>query len=154
MIKMKAPSKPTQKQIAQALQISPRRVSQLTLDGMPVDSIAAAEKWRQDRLAKDNTAEALRAERILLIRAQRHRAEIENDVRSGELLPIGEVRADCITVCSRARDRFLRMSHDLPPRLEGLSADRIAQIIHTEVVQTLEALCRDFTKLYDSPGDA
>ena len=151
---MKSQSKPTQKQIAEALQISPRRVSQLILDGMPVDSIEAAQRWRQDRLAKDNTAEALRAERILLIRAQRHRAEIENDVRSGELLEIGEVRRDCVTVCSRARDRFLRMSHDLPPRLEGLSADRIAQIVHEEVTLTLEALCRDFAKLYGTQGDA
>ena len=150
---MKAPSKPTQKQIAEALQISPRRVSQLILDGMPVDSIEAAQRWRQDRLAKDNTAEALRAERILLIRAQRHRAEIENDVRSGELLEIGEVRADCITVCSRARDRFLKLSNDLPPKLEGLSADRIAQIVHDEVTETLTNLCRDFQRLYQCQAD-
>lgn len=150
---MKPQSKPTQKQIAEALQISPRRVSQLVLDGMPVDSIEAAEKWRRDRLAKDNTAEQLRAERILLIRAQRHRAEIENDVRSGELLEKGDVQRDCTAVCSRARDRFLRMSNDLPPQLEGLTADKIAEIIHLEVVQTLENLCRDFARLYSSQDD-
>ena len=153
IIKMKSQSKPTQKQIAEALQISPRRVSQLVLDGMPVDSIAAAEKWRVEKKAGDSSVEALRSERILLIRAQRHRAEIENDVRSGELLEIGEVRRDCVTVCSRARDRFLKMSNDLPPKLSGLPTEKIAEIIHLEVVGTLEALCRDFAKLYGSQGD-
>lgn len=150
---MKSQSKPTQKQIAEALQISPRRVSQLILDGMPVDSIAAAEKWRQDRLAKDNTAEALRGERIRLVRAQAERHETENEVRRGQLLEIGDVRADCIRVTTLARDRFLRLSHDLPPKLEGLSADRIAAIIHEEVVQTLENLCRDFQRLYQCQAD-
>ena len=151
---MKPQSKPTQKQIAEALQISPRRVSQLILDGMDVSSIEAAEKWRAEKKAGDSSVEALRSERILLIRAQRHRAEIENDVRSGELLEKGNVRADCIRVTTLARDRFLRLSHDLPPKLEGLSADRIAQIVHEEVTLTLEALCRDFARLYGSPGDA
>ena len=151
---MKPQSKPTQKQIAEALQISPRRVSQLILDGMDVSSIEAAQRWRQDRLAKDNTGEALRAERIRLVRAQAERHEVENEVRRGELLPIGEVRADCIRVTTLARDRFLKMSHDIPPRLEGLSADKIAKIIHEEVTGTLEALCRDFTRLYSANLDA
>jgi len=53
-------------------------------------------------------------------------------------------------VCSVARDRFLRLSDDLPPRLEGLTADKIAQIIHDEVTLTLENLCRAFQKLYSA----
>ena len=149
---MKAP-KVTQSQIAQALGISTRRVTQLIKDGLPVDSIAAAEKWRADKAQGDSTVEALRAERIRLVRAQAERHEVENEVRRGELLPIGTVQRDCVTVCSRARDRFLRMSNDLPPRLEGLPADKIAKIIHEAVTATLENLCRDFAKLYNSQDD-
>ena len=144
---------PTNKELATALNVTVRRVGQLKSEGMPADSIAAAIAWRQNKQAGDSSSETLRAERIRLVRAQAERHETENEVRRGELLPIGEVRADCIRVTTLARDRFLRMSHDLPPRLEGLSADRIAQIIHTEVVQTLEALCRDFARLYGSQAD-
>jgi hypothetical protein len=144
------PPKVTQKKIAQALGISTRRVTQLIKDGLPVDSIAAAEKWRAEKAQGDSTVEALRAERILLIRCQRERVQIENDVRSGELLLAGDVQRDSMKVCSLARDRFLRLSNDLPPRLEGLAADKIAKIIHETVTATLEHLCRDFTRLYSS----
>ena len=144
---------PTNSELAAALNVTARRVGQLKAEGMPCDSIPAALAWRQNKLAGDSSTEALRAERIRLVRAQAERHEVENEVRRGQLLEIGEVRRDCITVCSRARDRFLRMSHDVPPRLEGLSADRIAQIIHTEVVQTLENLCRDFQRLYQCQAD-
>ena len=145
---------PTNSELAEALGVSVRRIGQLKAENMPCDSIPAAQAWRQNKQAGDNTAEALRAERIRLVRAQVERHETENEVRRGELLPIGEVRADCIRVTTLARDRFLKMSHDLPPRLEGLSADRIAAIVHDEVVQTLENLCRDFQRLYGAQGDA
>ena len=144
---------PTNKELAAALGVSVRRVGQLKASQMPCDTIAAAVAWREQQQHGDNTAEQLRAERIRLVRAQAERHETENEVRRGELLPIGEVRADCIRVTTLARDRFLRMSHDLPPRLEGLSADRIAKIIHEEVVATLENLCRDFQRLYGAQGD-
>ena len=144
---------PSNAELATALGVSVRRVGQLKAENMPCDSIAAALAWREQQQHGDNTTEQLRAERIRLVRAQAERHETENEVRRGELLPIGEVRADCITVCSRARDRFLKMSNDLPPRLEGLTADRIAAIIHDEVVQTLENLCRDFQRLYQCQAD-
>ena len=145
---------PTNAELAAALGVSVRRVGQLKAEGLPCDTIAAAIAWRSQKQAGDNTAEALRGERIRLVRAQAERHEQENLVRLGELLPIGEVRADVVKVSTLARDRFLRMSHDLPPRLEGLSADKIAKIIHEEVTGTLEALCRDFTRLYSANLDA
>ena len=110
--------------------------------------------WRQNKLAGDSSTEALRTERIRLVRAQAERHEVENEVRRGELLEKGDVQRDCITVCSRARDRFLKLSNDLPPRLMGLTENQVAQIIHDEVTETLENLCRDFTKLYGSQADA
>ena len=151
---MKAPSKPTQKKIAQALQISTRRVTQLVKDGMPFDSIESAQKWRAEKAQGDSTVEALRAERIRLLRAQAERHEQENLVRSGQLLELGQVKNDCLIVCGKARDRFLSMSNELPPKLTGLATEKIAEIIHIEVTITLEALCRDFTRLYSSNLDA
>ena len=144
------PPKVTQKQIAQALGISTRRVTQLIKDGMPCDSIQAAIAWRSQKQSGDSTAEALRAERIRLLRAQAERHETENEVRRGQLLELGQVKADCLIVCGKARDRFLKMSNDLPPRLEGLSANKLAKVLHDEVTLTLENLRKDFQKLYSA----
>ena len=145
---------PTNKELAEALGVSVRRIGQLrSEEGMPCDSIPAALAWRQNKLAGDNTTEALRSQRIRLVAAQATRHETENLVRRGDLLEKGDVQRDCVTVCSRARDRFLKMSNDLPPKLSGLPTEKIAAIIHEEVVATLENLCRDFARLYGSQVD-
>lgn len=144
---------PSNKELAEALGVSVRRVGQLKKEDMNCDSIPEAIAWRNRKQSGDNTAEALRAERIRLLRAQAERHEQENLVRSGQLLEIGHVQRDCVIVTSKARDRFLKMSHNLPPRLEGLSADKIEKIIHDEVVSTLENLCRDFQRLYQCQAD-
>jgi phage terminase Nu1 subunit (DNA packaging protein) len=141
---------PSNSELAEALGVSVRRVGQLKSEKMPCDSIPAALAWRQNKQAGDNTAEALRGERIRLLKAQAERHETENLVRRKQLLEIGDVRADCLIVCGKARDRFLKMSNNLPPKLSGLATEKIAEIIHLEVVQTLENLCRDFAKLYGS----
>ena len=145
---------PTNKELAAALGVSVRRVGQLKTEGMPTDSIPTALAWRQNKQAGDSSTEALRAERIRLVRAQAERHEVENEVRRGQLLEKGDVQRDVVKVSTLARDRFLKLSHDLPPKLEGLSAHRIAAIIHEEVTLTLETLCRDFAKLYGSQADA
>jgi hypothetical protein len=146
-------SAPKNSELATALAVTVRRVAQLKAEQMPCDSIQAAIAWRSQKASGDSTAEALRAERIRLLRAQAERHETENEVRRGQLLEIGDVKADCLLVCGKARDRFLKMSNDLPPRLEGLSANKIAKVLHDEIVATLENLCRDFAKLYSSQDD-
>ena len=143
-------STPKNSELATALAVTVRRVGQLKSDGMPSDSIQAAIAWRAQKQSGDSTAEALRTERIRLLRAQAERHETENEVRRGQLLEIGDVQRDSMKVCSLARDRFLRLSFDLPPRLEGLSANMLAKVLHDEIVATLENLCRDFQKLYST----
>ena len=109
---------PTNKELAEALGVSIRRVGQLKTEGLPADSIAAAIAWRQNKQAGDSSSEALRAERIRLVRAQAERHEVENEVRRGELLPIGEVKRDIIIVTSKARMSPL-LSLDVSPMREN-----------------------------------
>ena len=150
---MKSPI-PKNSELAAALNVTVRRVGQLKAENMPGDSIPAALAWRNQKQSGDSTADALRAERIRLLRAQAERHEQENLVRSGQLLELGQVKNDCLIVCGKARDRFLSMSNELPPKLTGLATEKIAEIIHIEVTGTLEALCRDFTRLYSTNMDA
>ena len=46
----------SQKQLAERWELSPGRISQLVSDGMPLDSVEAAEKWRAERHAETGIA--------------------------------------------------------------------------------------------------
>lgn len=137
----------TLNELVAALKIGKRRVSALLKLGMPDDPKAAI-AWRKER-ESDGSVEALRKERILLVKAQREKIETETGVRRGELLPIGEVRQSIYRVCRAARDEFLKLaSNDLPPRLEGASASEIMKILKAEVHAILTRLSDETTDLY------
>ncbi len=112
----------TIKAIAAALGVTPRRVSQLKLAGMPTDSIAASEAWRkrEDLGNADFSPERLRASRIKLLDLQAERQQIENDKTTGLLVPIGEVKADAVRFTYGAKTALLGLLGSLPPSLCGL----------------------------------
>ena len=138
---------PTNKELAAALGVSVRRVGQLKSENMPCDTIAGALAWREQQQHGDNSTEQLRSQRIRLVAAQAEKQEQENQVRAGELLPIGEVKRDIILVTSKARDAFLQFPDELSPRLEGLSAPAIGKILHDSCRLVLEELCRELARI-------
>ena len=50
-------------------------------------------------------------------------------VETGELIPKGEVQNDATRVYSAVRAELLKLSSDIPPRLEGLSASKMQGIL-------------------------
>jgi plasmid maintenance system antidote protein VapI len=134
------------KALADALEITPRRVSQLLKEGLPLDPEAAI-AWRK-RNQGGRSVEALREERIKLVKAQRQKLEEEAAARRGDLIPAGEVLESCHRAYSAARDELLKFVHDLPPRLEGLSAPRIQRILHAEVMGVLRRLSDETNERY------
>ena len=80
---------PTIAELAAALDVTGRRVSQLKADGMPCETLAAALAWRAAKTEVTDSVEELRLQRIQLVREQRVRAEIFNQVRRGELINMG-----------------------------------------------------------------
>jgi hypothetical protein len=142
----------TLNELAAALKIGKRRVSALLENGMP-DTVPEALQWRADRESGDGSAEALRKERILLIRAQRERVETENAIARGDLVSAAEVRQSVYRVCRATRDEFLKMaSNDLPPRLEGATAAQIQKILKAEVLAILTRLSDESANAFNNPA--
>ncbi len=135
----KTPPPPTISALAKALSVSPRRVSQLILDGMPRETIEGAIAWRGAKQVTDS-AEQLRRKRIEVAEQQRVKLELENRVRRGELLPAGEVESSAIQVCSASRAALLSLTNTLPPRLAGLTESKILTILRTEFFKILRDL--------------
>ena len=71
---------------------------------------------------------------------------VQTDTR--ELVPVGEVRQSMTKVVSAARGELLKMSADLPPRVEGLSAPQIQRVIRDSVIEILARLADETSALY------
>ena len=140
---------PTTKSLAEALNVSPRRVSQLRAAGMPCTSISEALEWRAKQETshanKSDSAEQLRRERIQLVKSQREKIDIENRVRRGELISGAEVQNQATRVYSRVRGELLRLASDLPPRLAGLSEGPMQGLIRAAIVEILTDLSNETT---------
>ena len=65
-----------------------------------------------------------------------------------ELVGVGEVRQSMTKVVSAARGELLKMSADLPPRVEGLSAPQIQRVIRDSVIEILARLADETSALY------
>ena len=125
--------------LAAALKVSKRRVSQLLAEGMPSDP-AAALKWREEKQSGDGSPEELRRQRIELVREQRRKLKLENEVRAGHLVSAASVQASATNVAATARNRLLKSANDLPPRLAGLGEVAILKILRAEYLEILTDL--------------
>lgn len=139
----------TNQALAAALNVSTRRVGQLLAAGMP-DTVAEAVEWKRQRESGDTSAEALRGERIQLVRAQRERAVIENKIRLREFVDAGEVRESMTRIYSAVRGELLKLPTEISPRLEGLQPTAICKLLRDEIIDILTRLSDENSKLYQT----
>jgi hypothetical protein len=147
----KKPPAATIKSIADALGVTPRRVSQLRQAGMPCDTIAAAESWRSRKSAAGEiSVDALRKARFHLIESQQRKIDLENRLRAGELMPVSECYEGGLIIGSGMKAALLRLMNDLPPRLEGCTAIEIFRVLK----DAFYAMLRDASEsnfFFDTP---
>ena len=146
---------PTLATLADALGITVRRVSMLKGDGMPTASVADALAWREAQAgrqtAKGDSAEELRQKRIALLKQQERRARLDADERAGVLVSRAEADSNAYACGCAVRGVLMKLENDLPPRLEGLTANAICQVLRTEFRQVLETLADGNSELWQSP---
>jgi phage terminase Nu1 subunit (DNA packaging protein) len=145
---------PTRAALAEALQVSPARITQLRKDGMPTTTIAEAKRWRDAQAGKHrgrtDSAEELRQRRIALLRQQERRTKIDADERAKKLIPIAEVDERDTRIGFAVRAALISLEHHLPPKLAGLTEQQIAAILHDELHQTLEQLSDERSDFWKS----
>jgi hypothetical protein len=105
--------------LCEALGLSKRRVSELLKQGMPDDPQAAL-AWRDAR-ESDDSAAALRRERIGLVRAQRLAVELANQKAQGELVSKNEVISDHIKIGAAVASFIRRWEREIPQVCLGLT---------------------------------
>ena len=109
----------TLNELCQALNLGKRRVSELLRQGMPDDPQGAAE-WRNAK-ENDDSATALRRERIGLVRAQRLAVELANQKAQGELVSKNEVISDHIKIGAAVASFIRRWEREIPQVCLGLT---------------------------------
>lgn len=127
----------TLNELCRALNLGKRRVSELLKQGMP-DSPQAALAWREAK-ESDDSATALRRERIGLVRAQRLAAELANQKAKGELVPRSEVEADTVRIASAIKAMLRAFEVQLPQLCLGLSLSQSAPLVRQRLREIQQA---------------
>jgi phage terminase Nu1 subunit (DNA packaging protein) len=127
----------TLNELCQALNLGKRRVSELLRQGMPDDPQGAAE-WRNAK-ENDDSATALRRERIGLVRAQREAAEIANKKAQGELVSRTEVETDTVRIASAMKAMLKAFEVQLPQLCLGLTLSQSAPLVRQRLRQIQNA---------------
>ena len=117
----------TLNELCQALNLGKRRVSELLRQGMPDDPQAAL-AWRDAR-ESDDSATALRRERIGLVKAQREAAEIANKKALCDLVSRAEVETDTVRIASAIKAMLRAFEVQLPQICLGLTLSQSAPLV-------------------------
>jgi hypothetical protein len=132
------------KALAEALGISPRRVSSLLSEGMPT-TIPEAKVWRglpsdNSQPVSDDSPAELRRRRIALLKKQEEKIALELDVRRGDLIEKGQVYADSLRCYSYAKAQLMTLPNSLPGQLAGLGEAAMCVILRNAIIAILSEL--------------
>jgi len=131
--------------------ISPETIRKDWAKGAPRGSAEGYLRWREKNIrkgdpeARDLKAEKLRKEIELL--TERHLGEKRsNEIESGELVRIEEVHAKLAQCVARARAVIVsKFETELPPRQDGMPAERIAELNRAALDEVFAILGRKET---------
>ena len=82
----------------------------------------------------------LKRQRLRKLRGEADKIEMENRVRSGDLISRAQSQQSAMAVASTARARLLQTANTLPPRLAGLGEAAIQKILRAEFIEILTDL--------------
>lgn len=133
--------------LAAGLNITAGHCHKLIKGGMP-PTLPEALQWRLNRSSGDDTAQALRRERIALVREQKTKCKIDNEIRIREMIPSGEVKEGILRVVGTLKNSLYKLTNDVPPRLSGLDESDIQEILRVEIDRMLTALSDASHKLF------
>ena len=133
--------------LVDALGVEKRRVSALLKQGMP-DDVEGALAWRDEKSGGDTSAEALRKERILLVRVQREKVTHDLKMAKGDAVDIAEVEDAFSAIGAAIKGAVSRMEADLPPMLEGLPPSKMQTIIRDKCDEILALLEDQASKVW------
>jgi phage terminase Nu1 subunit (DNA packaging protein) len=137
----------TSKIVAQWLGLTERRVRQLRDEGVIEEYRAGLYDLqptvlRYIKYLGGTGKESLQTERMKLTAEKRKSAEMDNELRRGELHRAEDIETGIKTLCFNIRSRFLAMPAKLSPELAaaGRKQSKIFDILKTAIDEALEEL--------------
>lgn len=166
------PTELTQSALAEALGLDKSRVSQLKKQGMPTDSVEAAQRWRVARLnvaarkpapaafpplpeppPSDTEEEDFQRARTRREIAEANLSEMRERELAGQLIRVDAIRAAWARRISATRDALLQLPHRLAPVLAAESdMERVSHLLDAELRQCLHDLSRTATAGLSADG--
>ena len=137
--------------VAQALNLTPRRVQQLVDEGMPRESKGQYDlgkcmywyiRFLQDALQRRELPDDEKAERLRLTKAKADRAELDLSVARGQLIPIEVFEERLSAMIMAARQQLLALPARIAPRLEGEDRSSIKSDLESELKHALTGLAK------------
>jgi len=135
--------------LAKSLGYTARHTGSLLAKGMP-DTLNEARQWLSDREDND-TATALRRERIGLVKAQRLAAELSNKKTAGQLVPRSEVMADSIRIASAMQVFLRKLERELPQVCLGLTLNQSMPLVKNKVREIQNAFSDMSEEFFTQP---
>jgi hypothetical protein len=134
-IQMTTPKPPSRAALAQALQVSVRRVGQLIKDeSMPCDSIASAVAWKNAKDAPASPAdERLKEERILLVKEQSRVARARADEAEGRTISREELAYHFQRTAAAVSAALRVLEAELPSLALGLPLEKSKPILKAKI---------------------
>jgi hypothetical protein len=123
--------------LAKALGYTPRHTGTLIKAGMP-DTLPEARQYLSERENND-TAAALRRERIGLVRAQRLAAELANQRAKGELVPRSVIEADTVKIAMAMQVFLRKLEKELPQVCLGLTLSQSMPLVRQRIREVQQA---------------
>jgi phage terminase Nu1 subunit (DNA packaging protein) len=151
----------TSAKVAQALDITERRVQQLVHEGLPRIAAGKYDLWScaqwyirylqkaieaRATLNDDSSATTWQAEKKRLTRAQANIAELDYRQKIGELIPAHLVDDKFMSFAGTVHDRFLALPSKVAPRLEGETREVIRVKLFESIRDLLNTLSNDLAE--------
>jgi hypothetical protein len=134
--------------LSKALRLTKRQIGTLLLQGMP-DTPAEAIAWRKAEHSSDS-AEQLRRERILLIREQRQRVELENQRVRNEVVSIAEVKLSDTQIGCAVAAFAKSIEVELPALCLGLPLERSRPLVRARLRELQTMLADKFSEFWQA----
>lgn len=115
---------------------------------IPEDSPAANAYTLEEIEEEIRTTRCVDTLKILKAKMDSLKIVVQVRAELRELVPAGEVRQSITKVVSAARAEMLKLAAELPPKLDGLDAAAMNQVIRNEVIEVLTRLSDETNSLY------
>ena len=132
--------------LAAGLKVTTGYCHKLIKGGMP-PTLREAKAWRENHLHGDDSAQSLRRERIALVREQKTKCRIDNEIRLRAVIPEGVVKEGILRIVGGLKGALYKLTNDIPPRLAGLDESGIQEVLRDEIDKLLTRMSTDLNAM-------